>query len=68
MVRQIVATSSDDQKQPTAKVNTEMTWLESRMTAICHRMHAAYIDNLDGKIGRNFWERKMGNGDLKSSR
>jgi hypothetical protein len=44
----------------TAKVNTERTRLESRLTAICNRMDAAYIDKLDGRIDVEFWGKEDG--------
>lgn len=60
IVAQIVATSSEDQKQAAPKVSAEQTRLQSRLTSIRNRMDSAYLDKLDGKIPEEFWERKMG--------
>ena len=59
VVSEIVAALHEDQKQALGKVSAEQTRLDSRLTAIRHRMDAAYSDKLDGKIPEDFWERKM---------
>ncbi len=41
------------------KLSAERTRLDARLTAIRHRMDAAYSDKLDGKLPEDFWERKM---------
>jgi hypothetical protein len=49
----------EDQKQSADKLSAERTRLQSRLTAIRHRMDAAYVEKLDGKISEDFWHPKM---------
>lgn len=68
IVAQIVTSLREVQRQAKGKISAERSRLESRLTAIRHRMDAAYTDKLDVKIAEDFWERKRASGGRKSSR
>ncbi|MGB8479616.1 MAG: zinc ribbon domain-containing protein [Acidobacteriaceae bacterium] len=58
IVSQIVTSLREDQNKADGRLATERARLGSRLTAIRHRMDAAYLDKLDGKIPEDFWQRK----------